>query len=276
MNENVIIKFTDDLKLSGKADNTIKVYKSHIIQFLSYLDKDIELVTDDDIRQYFLTLRNVNPDAISYFNSAISSITYLMNETLKRKWSDIDYIRKAPTKIKYVLTVDEVKLLIDNITNLKHKCIVGLIYTSMLRLNELINLKVKGDIDSKNMLVKITVGKGNKERLTLLSEKVLHLLRAYYIKFKPTTWLFEGQTAGTHITGRTVEHIVEHALTKANISTKISPHGLRRTGASHLLESGVDLRTIQQLLGHSQISTTTIYTQVSVSHISKLISPLDK
>jgi len=126
------------------------------------------------------------------------------------------------------------------------------------------------------MLVKITVGKGNKERLTLLSEKVLHSLRAYYIKFKPTTWLFEGQTAGTHITGRTVEHIVEHALTKANIATKISPHGLRRTGASHLLESGVDLRTIQQLLGHSQISTTTIYTQVSVSHISKLISPLDK
>ena len=276
MNENIIIKFIEDLKLSGKADNTIKVYKSHIIQFLNFLDKEIEFVSDDDIRQYFLNLRNVNPDAVPYFNSAISAVSYFMNETLKRKWSEIDYIHKAPNKIKYVLTIDEVKLLMNSIENLKHKCIIGLLYGSLLRLNELINLKVRGDIDGKNMLVKITVGKGNKERWTLLPDSILKLLRAYYLEYKPSVWLFEGQTSGTHITGRTVEHIVENGLAKANISTKVSPHGLRRTGASHLLESGVSIRVIQQLLGHAQISTSVLYTNVSTNHISKLISPLDK
>ncbi|MBP7653991.1 tyrosine-type recombinase/integrase [Candidatus Dependentiae bacterium] len=275
-NQELISKFIDQMLLQGKANSTIGTYASHVGQLAKWIDCDLSQVTDEMIRCYFLNLRTSVPEAEQYYNSAISAIKLFVESTLKRKWIGLDYIKVRHHKLKEVLTPEEVKYLLESITNLKHKCILGLLYSSMLRLNEVVHLKVKGDIDSSQMIVNVRVAKGGKERITILSDKVLGWLREYFKQYHPKERLFEGQNPGSHITGRTVEHIMEQALDRCCIDKKVSPHGLRRTGASHLLESGVDLRTIQILLGHSDISTSTIYLQVSTSHISKIKSLLDK
>jgi len=276
-NQELISKFIDEMLLTGKANSTIGTYTSHVGQLAKWIDCDLSLVTDEMIRAYFLNLRTSVPEAEQYYNSAISAIKLFTESILKRKWNDdLHYIKVRHHKLKEVLTVSEVQYLLETTYNLKHFCILSLLYSSMLRVSELVNLKVKGDIDSSQMIVNVRVAKGGKERITILSEKVLGWLREYYKQFKPQEWLFEGQNPGSHLTVRTVEHIMEQALERCSIDKKVSPHGLRRTGASHLLESGVDLRTIQILLGHSDISTSTIYLQVSTSHISKIKSLLDK
>ncbi len=276
-NQETISKFIDQMLLQGKANTTIGTYVSHVGQLAKWIDCDLSLVTDEMICAYFLNLRTSVPEAEQYYNSAISAIKFFTEIILKRKWNeDLHYIKVKHHKLKEVLTISEVQYLLETTYNLKHRCILGLLYSSMMRLNELIHLKVKGDVDSSQMIINLRVTKGGKERITILSEKVLGWLREYYKQFKPQDWLFEGQNPDSHITGRTVEHIMEQALDRCCIDKKVSPHGLRRTGASHLLESGTDLRTIQILLGHSDISTSTIYLQVSTTHISKVKSLLDK
>ncbi|MBP7653285.1 tyrosine-type recombinase/integrase [Candidatus Dependentiae bacterium] len=276
-NQETISKFVDQMLLSGKANSSIGTYTSYVGQLAKWIDCDLSQVTDEMIRSYFLNLRTSVPEAEQYYNSAISAIKLFTEIILKRKWNDeLHYIKVKHHKLKEVLTISEVQYLLETTYNLKHRCILGLLYSSMLRVNELVNLKCKGDIDSKQMIVNVRVAKGGKERITILSEKVLGWLREYYMEYKPQEWLFEGQKPGAHLTVRTVEHIMEQGLERCNIDKQVSPHGLRRTGASHLLEAGTDLRTIQILLGHNDISTTTIYTQVSTSHISKIKSLLDK
>jgi len=275
-NQELLSKFIDEMLLSGKANSTIGTYTSHVGQLSKWIDAELELVKDENIRAYFLNLRTSVPEAEQYYNSAISAIKLFVESILKRKWIGLDYIKVRHHKLKEVLTTEEVKYLLETTNNLKHRCIIGLLYSSMLRLNELVNIKGKGDIDSKQMIVNVRVTKGGKERITILSATVLEWLRDYYRLYKPKDWLFEGQNPGSHITGRTVEHVLEQGLNRCSIDKKVSPHGLRRTGASHLLEAGTDLRTIQVLLGHKDISTSTIYLQLSNSHISKVKSLLDK
>ena len=176
-------------------------------------------------------------------------------------------------KLPIVLSKDNVKKIIEHTNNIKHRCIVSLLYSAGLRRSELLNLKLS-DIDSSRMLVFIKDAKGNKDRYTLLSTNILNDLRLYYKEWKPTTYLFEGQK-NEQYSAASVGKIVTEAAIKAGIKKRVSPHTLRHSFATHLLESGTDLRYIQLLLGHSSTKTTEIYTHVAKSSFDSIINPLD-
>lgn len=157
--------------------------------------------------------------------------------------------------------------------NLKHKTIITAIYSAGLRISEAVNLKVN-DIDSGRMVIRISGAKGYKDREVMLSEKLLVLLRAYYKKYKPTDWLFEGQKGGKYST-TSIQKVFKRALLKAKIPKNATVHTLRHSFATHLLENGTDIKFIQEFLGHNSIKTTQIYTHLSNSSKSTIKSPLD-
>ena len=182
-------------------------------------------------------------------------------------------VLKKAKKLPKVLSKEDVLKIITNTNNLKHKCIVSLLYSSGIRRNELINLKIT-DIDSKRMLILIEAAKGKKDRYTLLSNTLLKDLRDYYKQWKPETYIFEG-AYGKQYSAQSVGQIVKNAAIKAGIQITVTPHMLRHSFATHLLEDGVDLRQIQVLLGHSSTKTTEIYTHVATTTFKKIKNPLD-
>lgn len=163
--------------------------------------------------------------------------------------------------------------MIEGINNLKHKCLVSLIYSAGLRRSELLNLKV-GDIDSNRLTIRILNAKGGKDRMTTLSKYLLIMLREYYKEYRPKEYLFEGQQGGKY-SAVSVLNIVKSAAKKANIGQHVTPHTLRHSFATHLLEEGTDLRRIQSLLGHNSLKTTEIYTHVAVNYEEGIQNPLD-
>ena len=172
-----------------------------------------------------------------------------------------------------VVSEEEAKAMIAATDNLKHKCIISILYSGGLRRNELINLKIT-DIDSERMVIHIRNGKGGKDRITLLSNSVLSDLRKYYIKIKPVKFLFEGSKGG-HYSSSSVKKIVDKAALLAGIKKKVTPHTLRHSFATHLLEAGTDLRHIQVLLGHNSSKTTGIYTHVAIKSFKNIKKLLD-
>lgn len=193
---------------------------------------------------------------------------------LKKKFV---YEVKRPRKDKklpVVLSKEEVAKIISSVDNIKHRAILMLVYSAGLRVGEVVRLKPE-DIDSKRMLIHIKGSKGRKDRYTLLSEKTLEVLRAYWKKYKPEKWLFGGAREGRYLSIRSVQKIFEQACKRAGIRKEITIHGLRHSFATHLLEGGTDLRYIQELLGHKDSKTTEIYTHVSTQSLGKIKSPLD-
>jgi site-specific recombinase XerD len=193
---------------------------------------------------------------------------------LKKKFM---YEIKRPHKDKklpVVLSKEEVAKILSSIDNIKHKAILMIIYSAGLRVGEVVKLKVE-DVDSNRMLVHVKGAKGRKDRYTLLSKTALEILREYWRKYKPAKWLFEGARDGRYLSTRTVEKLLTHACEKAGIKKEVSVHTLRHSFATHLLESGTDLRYIQELLGHANSKTTEIYTHVSTKSLGKIQSPLD-
>lgn len=172
-----------------------------------------------------------------------------------------------------VLSKNEVKKILDSCSNIKHYCILLLIYSAGLRRSELINLKVS-DINSERMIINIIGAKGKKDRISLLSENTLKLLRKYYKKYKPVNYLFEGMNGGKY-SPTSVAKILKKATLKAGLQKNVTPHMLRHSFATHLLEQGTDLRYIQELLGHNSSKTTEIYTHVSKKAIAKIKNPVD-
>ncbi|MDI6891080.1 MAG: tyrosine-type recombinase/integrase, partial [Thermodesulfovibrionales bacterium] len=190
---------------------------------------------------------------------------------LKKKFL---YEIKRPRKDKklpIVLSKDEVAKIINSVDNLKHRAILMLIYSAGLRVGEVVRLRIE-DIDGKRMLIHIKGSKGRKDRYAMLSEKALQVLRRYWREYKPEKWLFEGARAGRYISIRTVQKILEHTCESAGIKKDITVHTLRHSFATHLLESGTDLRYIQEILGHAHSKTTEIYTHVSTKSIGKIKS----
>ena len=171
-----------------------------------------------------------------------------------------------------VLSKAEIKLILNAHSNMKHKTMLSLIYSCGLRRSELLNLKPT-DIDSNRNIVIIRQGKGRKDRIAPLSPKILEMLRDYYAVYKPKLWLFEGQFENEAYDARSLSNVLKQALTKAGITKPVSLHWLRHSYATHLLESGTDLRYIQELLGHSSSKTTEIYTHVSTKSIQQIKSP---
>lgn len=267
-------EFLRKLELKKYAQNTAKTYIGLFEIFINhYKDKELKSIDENDIRSYLQLMVQQNKSS-SYINQMINSIKFYFEVVLEmpNRFYSIERPRKED-KLPKVISLEEVQLLIKNTNNIKHKCIVSLLYSAGLRRSELLYLKIT-DIDSKRMVINVKNGKGNKDRLTILSPSVLNDLRKYYIDYKPKNYLFEGQK-GEQYTATSILRIIDNSAKKAKIRKKITPHMLRHSFATHLLENGTDLRYIQVLLGHSSTKTTEIYTQVAINNIKAIKSPIE-
>lgn len=257
------------------SPRTITTYKQLFEEFINfYATKKIDDITEPEILQYVRYLVQERGISASYQNQAINAIKFYYEKVKlgARKFYQLERPLKE-LKLPTVLSIEEVQNIIKVTDNLKHKTIILICYSSGMRLSEITNLKV-ADIDSQRMQISIKSAKGNKDRYTLLSEKLLPILRDYYVKYKPTEYLFEGVNGGQY-SERSVQNLVKEAMQKAKIIKEASVHTLRHSFATHLLENGTDLRYIQSLLGHSSSKTTEIYTHVTSKALSGIKSPLD-
>lgn len=262
------------LELKQYATSTAKTYISLFERFINaHQTMQLDEISEKDIRNY-LQLEIQKGRSGSYINQMVNCIKFYYEIVLgmPNRFYEIERPRSKKALPK-VISLQEVNALINNTNNIKHRCIVSLLYGAGLRRAELLNLKLT-DIDSKRMVIEVRNGKGGKDRLTILSETVLSDLRRYYKKWKPKTYLFEGPV-GEPYSGTSVGKIVKTAGRKAGIRKTVTPHTLRHSFATHLLENGTDLRYIQVLLGHNSTKTTEIYTHVAVNNIKIIKSPLD-
>ena len=269
-------KFKNYLKSKRYSENTIKTYLDALRSFFVFTNqKSISDITNDDVILYnneFILKNNLSS---SYQNQIVNAIK-LYFKTIQNKSIDIEKVHRPRREklLPNVLSKEEVKAILEAHTNIKHKAMLSLIYSCGLRSNELITLQPH-HIDSKRNIVLLKNSKGKKDRITPLSPKILELLRAYYSFFKPKKFLFEGRIEGSKYDARSLQQVLKLALKKANIVKPVTLHWLRHSYATHLLESGTDLRYIQELLGHSSSKTTEIYTHVSTKSIQQIKSPFD-
>ena len=250
------------LELRRYAESTVRNYVSSFEAFINhYPDTDPIDLNEMDVRMYLQKLIQQGKSN-SQVNLSINSIKFFYEivHGMPNRFYSIERPRKEK-QLPEVLSKEEVIRIIDNNNNIKHKCIVGLLYSSGLRRSELLNLTVT-DIDSKRMVVIVKNGKGKKDRHSILSPSILKDLKSYYREFRPSKFLFESPK-GNKYSSSSVLSIVDSAAKKAGITRKVTPHMLRHSFATHLLENGTDIRHIQILLGHSSTKTTEIYTHVA-------------
>jgi len=267
-------EYLQKLELRKYSNNTVKNYVNNFELFINYFkNKELIQINENDIRHYIQKMIS-GGKSTSTINQAINSIKFYYEVVLEmpNRFYTIERPMKEQ-KLPEVLSKEEIMAIIQATKNIKHKCIVSLLYSAGLRRNELINLKIS-DIDSKRMVIRVESGKGKKDRITLLSKNLIEDLREYYKKWKPKVYLFEGPQ-GEKYSGESVGKIVKDASRKALKNRTVSPHTLRHSFATHLLENGTDLRYIQNLLGHGSSKTTEIYTHVATNVIKNIQSPLD-
>ncbi len=254
------------------SKNTIETYISCLEHFIKYFNGKIDTLSKQEIEQYqyYLVKKGY---ARSTQNQHINAIKYYYEKILNRDRETyyIDRPRKDK-KLPMILSKSEIYVLIESITNLKHKTIISLIYACGLRIGEVTNLKID-DIDSQQMIIKIRNAKGAKDRIVPLPKNSLILLRSYYRNYKPNEFLFNGASK-LQYAPVSIRNILKRACYKAKINKNITPHTLRHSYATHLLESGIDMRYIQVILGHGSIKTTQIYAHVSSQNIRAVKSPL--
>lgn len=269
-------EYIEKLKLRRYSENTIRTYKAMFSDFINFFpDKNIDDISENDIKQYHLYLVRVKNVSESYQNQSINAIKFYYEKVNHnpRKAYELERPRRSH-KLPNVLSEEEIQLIFQQITNLKHKCILYAIYSGGLRVSEVINLKIE-DIDSKRKLILIRNAKGKKDRVTLLSEKLLILFKEYNEEYKPKQWIFGGQNGGKYSV-RSVDKILKINVKKAGIIKNVTVHTLRHSFATHLLERGTDLRYIQNLLGHNSSKTTEIYTHVTKRGLCKIKNPIDE
>jgi len=263
-------KLENELKLRGFSDRTVKMYLFYNQKFLEFIKKEPEQVTEDDIKSYITSRMDggVSAKSIVLIKSALK---FFYDEVLKMNIVTFKS-PKVSKKLPTVLTRDEVRKMIDSVENKKHKLIVMLLYSSGLRLSELTNLKI-ADLDINEKIGWVRSGKGEKDRMFILSDKVIEKMGEFLSGKEVSDYIFNGRKG--KMSSRLVQKIVAAAAKKAEINKNVSPHTLRHSFATHLLESGENIRKIQELLGHSSLSTTQLYTHVSTEELKKVKNPLD-
>jgi len=269
------VAFLEKLTVLRYSPRTIKVYSECFTEFINYFhEKDLGNLTSADIMTYLHYLVEDRCISTSYQNQAINAIKFYYEKIAGRN-RETFYLER-PRREKFlpeVMSEEEVKAVIGCINNLKHKCLIMTTYSAGLRVAELLNLRIS-DIDSNRMLIRVSQGKGRRDRVTLLSSKLLELLRKYYIQYHPREYLFEGISGGKYAE-RSVQNVLKRACSEAGIRKHVTMHTLRHSFATHLLEHNTDLRYIQELLGHSSPKTTQIYTHITTRGLDQLKSPLD-
>ena len=269
-------KFNQYLLSKRYSQSTIKTYTETTGVFLRYFrEKTMQEINHLDFIEFnnnYILKKNLSN---SYQNQVVNALK-LFFQIIDNKKVVIELIHRPrrEKKLPNVLSKDEVKAILETPKNIKHKAMLSLIYACGLRRSELLNLTLK-DIHSERNLLLIKQAKGKKDRVVPISAKLIALLRDYYKAWKPITWLFEGQIPNTKYSEKSLENVLKQSLAKTNITKKVSLHWLRHSYATHLLESGTDLRYIQELLGHSSSRTTEIYTHVSTKNIQQIRSPFD-
>ena len=265
----------EKMEVMRYSPKTISTYKELLEEFINYYPgKKIDDIIEPEIVAYVRYLVQERGISTSYQNQAINAIKFYYEKVKggARKFYQLERPLREQ-KLPTVLAVEEIQAMIKATTNIKHKAMIMLCYAAGLRISELLSLKLT-DVDSNRMQVKIRSAKGKKDRYTLLSEKLLPLLRTYYKEYKPVEFLFEGSNGGQY-SERSMQAVVKEALHRAGIKKYATVHTLRHSFATHLLEGGTDLRYIQNLLGHESSKTTEVYTHVTSKALSGIKSPLD-
>jgi integrase/recombinase XerD len=271
-----IDRFMDWLRSRRYSENTVKTYSESLKLFLLYFDKkQITEITNEDVIEFNNNYILKKELSASFQNQVVNAIK-LFYKTMQHTSINADLIHR-PKRAKVlpnVLSKEEVKLILNAHNNIKHKVMLSLIYSCGLRCGELLKLKPE-HIDSKRNILIIKQGKGRKDRIAPLSLKIIEMLRDYFVACKPAVYLFEGQLKGEPYDARSLQKVLKQSLEKAKINKPVSLHWLRHSYATHLLETGTDLRYIQEILGHSSSKTTEIYTHVSTKSIQNITSPFD-
>lgn len=266
-------RFIRDLELRNYSKDTIKSYVHAVARYCQHYNKSAEVLGEEEIKHYFVYLREDRKIAISSMKQVVGALRFLYEHTLQRSWirERIKYPREV-RGLPIVATKEEVFKLIGAISDERARMVVELLYSTGVRISEALGLKVV-DIDSTRMLIQVHRGKGGKSRQVPLSKKLLRRLRSYYIKYRPKEFLFE-TCKGKRLCQDNIQEWCREGCRRAKIKTHITPHILRHSCASHLLEAGTDIRIIQVLLGHSSINTTLIYTHVDSRCLQKIKDPL--
>lgn len=255
------------------SSKTIKAYLYYNENFLGHIKKKPSEVSTEDVKDYLFYLAEKGKSA-STLNLAINALKFCYGEILKRNFAYEIRRPKKDKKLPVVLSQEEVSGLLSSVSNLKHKVILMLVYSAGLRVSEVVKLKIE-DIDFQRKLIHVKGAKGRKDRYTILSDTGSEAIQEYMREYGQSKWLLPSQDRERHITTRTVEKIFSDACEKANIKKSATAHSLRHSFATHLLENGVDLRYIQELLGHKSSKTTEIYTHVATKDLGRIKSPLD-
>ena len=266
-------KLETELKIRGFSNRTVDTYMFHNRRFLNFIKKDPKSIDENDAKRYIAYLMSdlkLSPGSV---NLALSSVKFFCKEILQNTAFNALKAPKSEKKLPTVLTKDEIRRLLDIIKNPKHRLLVEFMYSSGLRVSECVSIKVD-DLDLNEKIGKIKHGKGNKERYIILSDTLIGHLNEY-LRTKKDKSQFIFSVKGRPITTRQAQKIVKEAAKKASIKKRVFCHALRSSFATHLLEAGTDIRVIQELLGHSNLATTQIYTKVSTQQLKKVKSPLD-
>jgi site-specific recombinase XerD len=269
-------RMIEDMQLRNFSACTQRSYIHYVADFAFHFKTSPEFLGLDDIRNYQLFLTEKRQLSPSSINTFVSAVQFLYTVTLEMPWGSNRFTRmKVPEKLPTVLSEAEVTALFGYVGILKHRAVLMLCYGSGLRISEAVSLKA-AHIDSARMLIHVEKGKGAKDRYTVLSQTLLKLLRRYWKIQQPRDYLFPGSQPGTHVHPTTIQEICRDAARMAGIEKRVTPHILRHSFATHLLENGTDTRAIQVLLGHSRIDTTARYTAVTPRTVSAIVSPLDQ
>ena len=277
MDSETILKILQNrLKLQRYANNTIKSYCGYAQVFLEQMEKynRLDEIPISEIELFINTKVTQENISVSYQRSLVGAIKKVF-ELVENQKIELNYLypKRKVNKLPTFFSQEEVRNLLNATENLKHKAILTIIYSCGLRLSELINLKI-ADIKSESDLLLIRQSKGNKDRIVALPDKLLLLLREYYKVYQPKDFLFEG-AKGNQYSERSVQLILKNAMSKAGVLSKGSVHTLRHSYATHLIKSGIDVRVVQELLGHNDIRTTMIYTHITDIDKKSTPSPLD-
>jgi integrase/recombinase XerD len=268
-------RMIEDMLVRNFVEKTRNDYILHVRTFTAFLGRAPDTASPEDLRRFQLhqAETGVRPPTI---NSSVSALRFFFTVTLDRAdmGRHLTFVRE-PRKIPVVMSTEEVARFLEAAPGPKYKAALSAAYGAGLRVSEVVALKVS-DIDSTRMLLRIENGKGGKDRHAMLSPQLLELLRDWYRIARPQIWLFPGQNPVNHLTTRQFSRVVYAAAAAAEIKKRVSPHTLRHSFATHLLEQNIDIRVIQVLLGHAKLDTTALYTRVATNTIRAVMSPLDQ
>lgn len=270
-----------DMLMRGFGSHTQQDYIRHVRRFAAFLGRSPDTATPEDIRRFQLD-QHENGAGPATINGAVSALRFLFLVTLKRRdLAGALVVMRYQRKLPEVLSVEEAARLLEAAPGIKYKAALGVAYGAGLRVSEVAHLKVD-DVDSTRMLLRVEQGKGRRDRNAMLSPQLLELLRLWWREGRrrgvmlPHGWLFPGRSRTDPVSARQLHRAVQEAAEAAGIRKRVSPHTLRHSFATHLLEQDVDIRVIQVLLGHSKLETTALYTKVSTRTIHAVAGPLDR